>query len=182
MHSGPGPWPRPWSRCGAVRVSGRPADAEHSYGHGKIESLALFETLLLLGTCAWIQSGRRWGVCFSASLFTSTPTSGRFWSSSFLSSLTTPVRGLSRECQKAREPSPGGRRAALRHRHLVVAGRACRLTRRAGRTQAKHAFGWPRPTPSRRSAGGCRGLVSVNWDGRQSTTCWIPCPLNWPDA
>jgi cation diffusion facilitator family transporter len=39
----------------AVRVSGRPADAEHSYGHGKIENLsALFEALLLLGTCAWI--------------------------------------------------------------------------------------------------------------------------------
>jgi cation diffusion facilitator family transporter len=39
----------------AVRVSGRPADAEHAYGHGKIENLsALFETLLLLGTCAWI--------------------------------------------------------------------------------------------------------------------------------
>ncbi len=39
----------------AVRVSGRPADAEHSYGHGKVENLsALFETLLLLGTCAWI--------------------------------------------------------------------------------------------------------------------------------
>jgi len=39
----------------AVRVSGRPADAEHAYGHGKIENLsALFETLLLLATCAWI--------------------------------------------------------------------------------------------------------------------------------
>ena len=39
----------------AVRVSGRPADEEHSYGHGKIENLsALFETLLLLGTCTWI--------------------------------------------------------------------------------------------------------------------------------
>jgi cation diffusion facilitator family transporter len=39
----------------AVRVSSRPADLEHSYGHGKIENLsALFETLLLLGTCAWI--------------------------------------------------------------------------------------------------------------------------------
>jgi cation diffusion facilitator family transporter len=39
----------------AVGVSGRPADAEHSYGHGKIENLsALFETLLLLGTCVWI--------------------------------------------------------------------------------------------------------------------------------
>lgn len=39
----------------AVRVSGRPADKEHTYGHGKVENLsALFETLLLLATCAWI--------------------------------------------------------------------------------------------------------------------------------
>jgi cation diffusion facilitator family transporter len=39
----------------AVRLSGRPADEEHMYGHGKVENLsALFETLLLLGTCAWI--------------------------------------------------------------------------------------------------------------------------------
>ncbi len=39
----------------AVRVSGRPADEKHNYGHGKVENLsALFETLLLLGTCVWI--------------------------------------------------------------------------------------------------------------------------------
>lgn len=39
----------------AVRLSGKPADAEHRYGHGKIENLsALFETFLLLATCAWI--------------------------------------------------------------------------------------------------------------------------------
>ena len=39
----------------AVRVSGRPADREHTYGHGKVENLsALFETVLLLATCAWI--------------------------------------------------------------------------------------------------------------------------------
>lgn len=39
----------------AVRVSSRPADQEHTYGHGKFENLsALFETLLLLGTCVWI--------------------------------------------------------------------------------------------------------------------------------
>lgn len=39
----------------AVRVSGRPADPVHTYGHGKIENLsALFETLLLLATCVWI--------------------------------------------------------------------------------------------------------------------------------
>lgn len=39
----------------AVRVSGKPADEMHHYGHGKIENLsALFETLLLLATCGWI--------------------------------------------------------------------------------------------------------------------------------
>jgi cation diffusion facilitator family transporter len=39
----------------AVRLSGRPADRTHLYGHGKIENLsALFETLLLLVTCVWI--------------------------------------------------------------------------------------------------------------------------------
>ena len=39
----------------AIRISDRPADPEHNYGHGKIENLsALFETLLLLGTCVWI--------------------------------------------------------------------------------------------------------------------------------
>ncbi len=39
----------------AVRFSDKPADAEHLYGHGKVENLsALIETLLLLGTCGWI--------------------------------------------------------------------------------------------------------------------------------
>ena len=39
----------------AVRLSGKPADAQHNFGHGKIENLsALFETLLLLVTCIWI--------------------------------------------------------------------------------------------------------------------------------
>jgi cation diffusion facilitator family transporter len=39
----------------AVRISGKPADRDHRYGHGKVENLsALFETLLLLVTCFWI--------------------------------------------------------------------------------------------------------------------------------
>jgi len=39
----------------AVREASRPADREHTYGHGKIENLsALAETLLLLVTCGWI--------------------------------------------------------------------------------------------------------------------------------
>ena len=39
----------------SVRVSDKPADKEHNYGHGKVENLsALIETLLLLVTCVWI--------------------------------------------------------------------------------------------------------------------------------
>jgi len=39
----------------AVRVSGKPADQDHTYGHGKFENLsALVESLLLLLTCGWI--------------------------------------------------------------------------------------------------------------------------------
>mgnify|MGYP001078559212 CR=1 FL=1 len=39
----------------AVRISGKPADYDHHYGHGKIENFsALVETALLFITCAWI--------------------------------------------------------------------------------------------------------------------------------
>jgi len=39
----------------AVRISDKPPDLDHHYGHGKVENLsALFETVLLLGTCVWI--------------------------------------------------------------------------------------------------------------------------------
>jgi cation diffusion facilitator family transporter len=39
----------------AVRLSDKPADREHLYGHGKIENLsAMVETILLLVTCVWI--------------------------------------------------------------------------------------------------------------------------------
>jgi cation diffusion facilitator family transporter len=42
----------------AVRISGRPADSGHPYGHGKVESLsALAETALLIITCIWILYG-----------------------------------------------------------------------------------------------------------------------------
>jgi len=39
----------------SVRISDKPADRNHNFGHGKIENLsALVETILLLITCAWI--------------------------------------------------------------------------------------------------------------------------------
>lgn len=40
---------------GSVQLSDRPADAEHTFGHGKVENLsAAFETALMVGSCAWI--------------------------------------------------------------------------------------------------------------------------------
>jgi cation diffusion facilitator family transporter len=39
----------------SVRVSDKPADADHQYGHGKVENFSAFiETGLLLLTCIWI--------------------------------------------------------------------------------------------------------------------------------
>jgi cation diffusion facilitator family transporter len=39
----------------SVRVSDKPADADHQYGHGKVENFSAFiETSLLLITCLWI--------------------------------------------------------------------------------------------------------------------------------
>ncbi len=39
----------------SVRISDKPADKDHNYGHGKIENFSAFiETILLLITCAWI--------------------------------------------------------------------------------------------------------------------------------
>jgi len=39
----------------SVRISDKPADDDHHFGHGKVENLsALIETLLLLITCIWI--------------------------------------------------------------------------------------------------------------------------------
>jgi cation diffusion facilitator family transporter len=39
----------------AVKIADKPADKDHTYGHGKIENIsALGETILLLITCIWI--------------------------------------------------------------------------------------------------------------------------------
>jgi cation diffusion facilitator family transporter len=41
----------------SVQVSDRPADADHTYGHGKIESLSAgIEAVLMLASCVWILS------------------------------------------------------------------------------------------------------------------------------
>ena len=106
----------------AVRVSGRPADRDHTYGHGKFENLsALFETLLLLLTCVWIiyeavqrlvlhrRRGRR------RSEHLGLP-GGRLLDRRRLLALAGAAAGG----QEVLEPGAGGRRPALLDRHLVV--------------------------------------------------------------
>ncbi len=59
----------------AVKASARPADEEHPYGHGKMESLsALFETVLLLVTCVWIIQE-----AIDRLFFRSVPVEAGFW-------------------------------------------------------------------------------------------------------
>src|SRR5207248_9484413 len=39
----------------SVQVADRPADEDHNYGHGKVESLSAFaETLIMLASCIWL--------------------------------------------------------------------------------------------------------------------------------
>lgn len=39
----------------SVQVADRPADADHNYGHGKVESLSAFiETVIMVASCVWI--------------------------------------------------------------------------------------------------------------------------------
>ncbi len=50
----------------AIRIAGKPADADHPYGHGKVENLsALFATFLLLITCGGILYGAIARLCFT---------------------------------------------------------------------------------------------------------------------
>ena len=58
----------------AVHLSDKPADDEHPYGHGKIESFsALFETMLLLATCGWIMFEAVERLFFKSVVVESTP-------------------------------------------------------------------------------------------------------------
>jgi cation diffusion facilitator family transporter len=74
----------------AVKASGKPADFEHHYGHGKFENLsALFESALLLLTCLLI--GRE---AVSRLLFKNVEIEVTFWS--FVVMLTSIVVDFSR--------------------------------------------------------------------------------------
>ena len=97
----------------AVRVSDRPADEHHPYGHGKVENFsALIETLLLVVTCVWIvyESIQR--------LFVEhVEVDANVWGFIVMAlSIVINVnrsRMLYRHRPQARQPGAGGRRPAL---------------------------------------------------------------------
>ena len=162
----------------AVRVSARPADRQHTYGHGKFENLsALVETLLLLLTCVWIiyESVHRLWFVEKVELVVNA------WA--FLVVILSIVVDFSRSRapaaggQEVRQPGPGGRRPALLHRHLVVRGGAVGAVRRCWPAGRSGCRGWSRPTPWppwawRLSSSGS----ASNWASSRSTISWTACP------
>ena len=117
----------------AVRISGKPADEEHHYGHGKVESVtALAETALLFvlsGVVIWEAAHRLFGGhghAVEATLW-AFARDRRLDRGRFLPRAAALPRGA-----RNRERSAGGRRAAFRLRHVVVDRGADRARRRRG--------------------------------------------------
>ena len=119
----------------AVRISGKPADEEHHYGHGKVESVtALIETglLFVLSGCGDLGSraaaGGRRRSCGRGDR------SGPSRSSSSRSSSISCARACSiARGQGDHERGARSRRAAFRLRHVVVDRGADRPWRRRAR-------------------------------------------------
>ena len=118
----------------AVRVSGKPADAEHHYGHGKVESVsALAETALLFGLAGVViwEAAKR--------LLSAEPPQVEATAWAFAVMLLSIVvdffraRVLNRTSQTDIERGAGSRRASFLFRHVVVAGRRSRARRHHAR-------------------------------------------------
>ena len=138
----------------AVRVSGRPADREHAYGHGKIENLsALFETVLLVGHLRLDhQRGGRPAVLRRGSPRRPERV-GVSGGSAVDRRRLLAIPRLEAGRRQVRQPGARGRRPALLHRHLVVGGRAAGAVRRVGERAAGSALA----DPGRRRGGAGRG-------------------------
>ena len=148
----------------AVRISGKPADEEHHYGHGKVESVtALAETALL-----FVLSGVVIWEAASAAVRRPRPRrrsdalgvrrDRRFDRGRFLPRAAALPRSA-----RHRERGAGSRRTAFRLRHVVVdrgADRAVRGRRRAthGRTQPLRSLS---PSSCASPAGGSAGAPST---------------------
>jgi hypothetical protein len=127
----------------SVQVSDKPADEDHTYGHGKFENLSAFgEAGLMAVSCAWIiweamQRIIRQPWCCATRC-------GRCWCCSCRSAWTGGGRGgCARWPSAPAQRGAGHRRVSLCFGHLVDGGRAMR----AGRELDRHAalgVGWLR--------------------------------------
>ena len=103
----------------SVGVSDKPADADHQYGHGKVENFSAFvETGLLLLTCAWIIYEAALRLFFRR--IEIEPSFAAFAVMLFLdgSRLVAFARPRTHR-QQVRQPGARSRCAAFLHRHLV---------------------------------------------------------------
>jgi cation diffusion facilitator family transporter len=101
----------------SVRVSDKPADAEHQYGHGKVENFSAFiETGLLLLTCIWIvwEALRRLSGHHAVLI---EPSLAAF--AVLFTSMAVAIAETQAHCQQVRQPGPGSRRSPLQYGHLL---------------------------------------------------------------
>ena len=121
----------------AVRISGKPADEEHQYGHGKVESVsALAETALLFllsGIVIWEAVQRLvggHGHAVEATVWAFAVIAVSIVVDFFRARAALPGRG------RDLERGARSRRAAFRLRHVVVGRGAARPRRRRARLSA----------------------------------------------
>ena len=146
----------------SVRVSDLPADADHQYGHGKVENVSAFiETGLLLLTCVWIV----WEAVHRL-FFHNVEIEPSVWAVLVMSDLHR-ARLLAFALPEARrrqicQPGIAGRRAALRHRYLVQLRWSSPASALSGPDAIYHVPWLAKADPI--SALGVAGIVvSVSW-------------------
>ena len=168
----------------AVRVSDKPADRDHPYGHGKIENFsALIETVLALGhVCLDHLRGRpphRFSSHRDRSQPLGLPGDGRFHRDR-----REPVADALPGRSETSQPGPGGRRPSLLDGRLELE----RGHRRPGPRLAREkrfspacGASYRRPTPPPRwgsrssSCSSATSSASGPW-----MSCWTGRPTGWP--
>ena len=137
----------------SVRVSDKPADEDHPYGHAKIESISAFiETFLMLASAVWITAEAIIRIFFkpdrAALQLLAAARAGHFHDRGLLALASSEGRGHAPPERSARR-----RRLPLRLRHLGQRRRLHRLRRRLDRLGPEHPM-----AALRRLGGRHRGL------------------------
>ena len=161
----------------SVRVSDKPADADHQYGHGKVENFSAFiETGLLLLTCVWIVYEATKRLFFHsveiepsvwAFVVMGTSIVVDFWRSRRLKRIADKYDSQALHADALHFSTDIWSSA------VVILGLA--LVMAGARTPVP---GWPRPIRSPRSSWPASWCTSVgDWRGRPLTRFWTPLLL-----